>query len=364
MGYLIGTDEAGYGPNLGPLVISATAWEVPDGVGNEDLHERLAGVISPKPARKNGPRVAMADSKSLYTPGKGLRNLELGLWAALAALDLSRPLKKPVSESSGATAGLSSSVSPGVSPRTAGQASSGTLFQRTVRPCSWRDVWRDLAPGSLDRMRSIPWCADYDEPTPIDCDVEQCAAAAETLRAGLADAGVKLIAVRSRAVFEEEFNSLVKLYGSKGTVLSRQTLALAAEIIEALPSGPISMVCDKHGGRNRYGPLLAKQFPDWVIEVRGEGRQASRYCFGPTDRRVEVCFRTKAEACLPAALASMASKYLRELAMRAVNEFWRRRLPELQPTAGYPQDAKRFRADIAETQQALKIPNRIFWRTR
>ncbi len=165
MGYLIGTDEAGYGPNLGPLVISATAWEVPDGVGNEDLFERLAGVVSPKPVRGNGPCVAMADSKSLYKPGKGLRNLELGLWAALAALDL--------------------------------------------MPRSWRDLWRILAPGSLDRMRSVPWYADYDEPTPIDCEAEQCAAAAETLRAGLADAGVKLIAVRSRAVFEEEFNSLV-----------------------------------------------------------------------------------------------------------------------------------------------------------
>ncbi len=33
MPYLLGTDEAGYGPNLGPLVISASVWEVPDGAG-------------------------------------------------------------------------------------------------------------------------------------------------------------------------------------------------------------------------------------------------------------------------------------------------------------------------------------------
>ena len=32
MSYLIGTDEAGYGPNLGPLVISASVWHVPDGL--------------------------------------------------------------------------------------------------------------------------------------------------------------------------------------------------------------------------------------------------------------------------------------------------------------------------------------------
>jgi hypothetical protein len=79
---------------------------------------------------------------------------------------------------------------------------------------------------------------------------------------------------------------------------------------------------------------------------------------------MEVCFRTKAESCLPAALASMASKYLRELAMRALNGFWRRRVPELQPTAGYPQDAKRFRVDIAEEIKKLAIDDRVFWRAR
>ena len=33
MQYLLGTDEAGYGPNLGPLVVTATVWEVPDASG-------------------------------------------------------------------------------------------------------------------------------------------------------------------------------------------------------------------------------------------------------------------------------------------------------------------------------------------
>src|SRR5687768_1242409 len=30
MGILIGMDEAGYGPHFGPLVVAATAWEVPE----------------------------------------------------------------------------------------------------------------------------------------------------------------------------------------------------------------------------------------------------------------------------------------------------------------------------------------------
>src|SRR3954467_12785708 len=34
MGILIGMDEAGYGPHLGPLAIAATAWHVPDDLLN------------------------------------------------------------------------------------------------------------------------------------------------------------------------------------------------------------------------------------------------------------------------------------------------------------------------------------------
>jgi len=324
MGYLVGTDEAGYGPNLGPLVISATVWEAPEGVGGEDLFGRLGHVIAENldaVTGNGGPCVAMADSKRLYSPDKGLRHLERGLWAALGLLD--------------------------------------------HRPRTWRDVWRVLAPEALDGpMPLAPWYADYDGPAPFCCQAAEMQPVVEALRAGLAAAGVRLVAVQSRAIFEEEFNELVEQHGSKGTALSHQTLALAARLIEPLPARPISVICDKHGGRNRYGPLLAAHFPEWLIEVRGEGRARSVYRFGPPDRRVEVCFRTQAESCLPAALASMASKYLRELAMRALNGFWRGRVPGLQATAGYPQDAKRFRADIAEAQAKLRIHDRLLWRMK
>ena len=328
MKWLIGTDEAGYGPNLGPLVVSASVWGVSDDVDHGNLYEQLSEVIVQRTANRWGRQVAMADSKLLYSPGKrrrdsgnGLRNLELGLLAAMGAVGL--------------------------------------------EPCSWRELWRWLAPGSVEAMRVIPWLADYETHLPIDCRAEQCAAAADALLAGLNDAGVRLVGVRSRAVFVEEFNSLIDRYGSKGTALSLQTFGLIGDMIESLPSGPISILCDKHGGRNRYGPLLAKQFPGATIEVRGEGREASRYrlvCDRP-DICANVCFRTKAESCLPVALASMASKYLRELAMRAFNEFWLRRVPDLRPTAGYPQDAKRFRADVADEQRRLHIDDRILWRS-
>jgi hypothetical protein len=79
---------------------------------------------------------------------------------------------------------------------------------------------------------------------------------------------------------------------------------------------------------------------------------------------VEIRFVAKGENFLPAALASMTSKYLRELAMRAFNQFWCTRVPNLKPTAGYPLDAVRFKAAIAAAQTELGFSDRVLWRNR
>jgi len=86
MAYLVGSDEAGYGPNLGPLVISVTIWQAPEDVGVASLFDQLAQVVARRPQAidgRGGPCVAMADSKMLYSPERGLKHLEQGLWAAL-----------------------------------------------------------------------------------------------------------------------------------------------------------------------------------------------------------------------------------------------------------------------------------------
>jgi hypothetical protein len=323
MAYLIGTDEAGYGPNLGPLVISATVWEVPDGVESDGLYGLLGACVraTPGPAAGNGrAAVAIGDSKRLYQSGGGLRHLEQGLLAAIALLNR--------------------------------------------RPHTWREAWDALDADSAGPRRAIPWYADYDASIPLDALPAETESLAAVLADGLAAAGVRLTAIRSRAVFPQEFNRLVEHHGSKGAALSHTTLALVAALAGPIGEGRISIECDKHGGRNRYLHLLAEHFPESLIEVRGESRERSVYRFGPDHRRVEIRFQTKAESHLPAALASMASKYLRELAMRALNEFWCRHVPGLRPTAGYPQDAKRFKSDIAGTQARLGIADAVLWRTR
>ena len=64
------------------------------------------------------------------------------------------------------------------------------------------------------------------------------------------------------------------------------------------------------------------------------------------------------------ALASMLSKYVREVLMEQFNQFWQRHVPGLKPTAGYPTDAVRFFADIGAAVTRLGVPVESLWRRK
>src|SRR5258708_17282758 len=102
------------------------------------------------------------------------------------------------------------------------------------------------------------------------------------------------------------------------------------------------IIADKHGGRNRYHDFLPIVFGDRFIRCHKESLEQSRYRVG----QAEVRFETKSERHLPVALASMVSKYVRELAMNLFNRFWPDRQPRLKPTPGYPHDPASFKPNI------------------
>ena len=318
MAILIGTDEAGYGPNLGPLVISASVWRVADEAAEADLFRALRHVV--RPEASSDKHLPIADSKALYKPGGGLANLEQGVLAALAA------------------AGAE------------------------VR--SWREAWRRLAPRDAAYLDDVPWYAGYDRPLPTDLAAGVLDGVCRRLAAGLREADVSLAALRSSAVFPARFNKLLDQHDSKGAALSHETLQLVRQTLADCDDRRIIIQCDKHGGRNKYGPVLQTIFPDYLVEVVRESRAASIYRWGPANRRVEIRFVARGESFLPTALASMTSKYLRELAMSALNAFWQQQLPDLKPTAGYPVDARRFKQEVEDVQRQLGIEDRMLWRRK
>jgi len=238
-------------------------------------------------------------------------------------------------------------------------------------PCNtWRALWQSCVLSSDQReqhncaaLAQDPWYCEYDFALPVSTDLPTVVDNLQRWQAAAESSGVELLAVRARAVFPSEFNRLVRRYGCKAELLTRTTLALVESCIANL-DGHVFVICDKHGGRNRYAPQLQEFFPEHLVEIWHEGRYRSLYRFGAPERRVEFRFVAKGDRCLVTGLASMTAKYLRELAMRPLNEFWQRHIPDLRPTAGYPGDSRRFWRDINKVRTAMGIQRKILWRSR
>jgi ribonuclease HII len=318
MHFLIGTDEAGYGPNLGPLVVAASAWQVPRKVGPEKLYAHLQECISTECTDDD--RLAIADSKALYSPGSGLGDLECGVLSCLALLG--------------------------------------------HQPAGVTALWNALATNCLAARTALAWHAAEEETLPVEACALRIGRCVEQLLAGLRSVQVELTALRAVAVFPGQFNAEVDRHENKATVLSLVTLELVKGLLDDLPDLPVKITCDKHGGRDRYAHLLQHVFGDEPVRVVRESKAESVYRFLHAGRKVEMQFIAKGERILAAALASMTAKYLREISLRPFNRFWQAHVPGLKPTAGYPNDAKRFKAEILAAQQRLGIEDRVLWRTR
>ncbi len=351
MGLLIGMDEAGYGPNLGPLIVTVTKWEVPGSPREFNLWEAMAEVARQTPT-KEPLMLQVADSKQVYSPGKGLAALEKSVLSALRMLghrpeslaDLTTVLRPDVAHAATLTRSVSegacstnSPIPSQVAPSLVERSSSLTF--RVSVPAPW-----------LGRKLSLPTEVDTALIADIATRWQQCCRRA----------GVTLLAMHSAIVQPAEFNDLVRSANNKALALSRISLNLLRSVWNPDDEQPTLVICDKHGGRNRYDDLLAEVLDDRMIFAATESKERSVYRVGATELR----FQMKAEANFPVALASLVCKYARELSMHVFNDFWAEQIPGLKPTAGYPLDAVRFRADIATTQQQLGISDEVLWRER
>jgi ribonuclease HII len=96
-----------------------------------------------------------------------------------------------------------------------------------------------------------------------------------------------------------------------------------------------------------------------------ESAEESTYRIDGLNRPVTLVFAPRADSdALPVALASMLAKYLREVFMRQFNKFWQQHVPDLEPTAGYPNDSRRFYGLIQRAMRQLGIHDKQVWRER
>jgi len=313
MTLVIGTDEAGYGPNLGPLVVAASTWRI---AAPPDAAESVFTALSTGTWNAT-PGPLWADSKTIYRGGDGFVALERGVQAAL--------------EVAGA-------------PVIDGWPSLSTALG-AIAPESCADTtW-----SRLESLR-LPRAAER----------ESCHSATAAARAALDAGGIALVGLAARAIYPAEFNRLLDTGLNKSDVLSHATLTLAATIRNRFDSDDAVVWCDRHGGRKCYAGLVGRHFATPLVRPLAETASHSTYLVSAARLRIE--FTVGGEARLPVAVASMTAKYVRELAMAAFNEFWMDRVPGLAPTAGYPVDAKRWRAAAADAIRVARIPLDDLWR--
>ena len=321
---MAGIDEAGFGPVLGPLTVSAVVFGVPDAKADADLWDELAPAVAAKPGKRHA-GVAVGDSKRIYSPKTGLVHLERGVLGFLAAVN----------------------------------DEIGTL----------RALLGRLCPEAVEQMAGYPWYREADVEIPVDADATDLRLRSNGLRTALEAAAVTFLGAASRVLLVDQYNRMVAATDNKATTLGDQTFSLIDWVWRNRPTGQsVRVMVDRQGGRRHYLPHLQRMYPGgsaYQILVEQPDHSGYRLAFG--SEHLEVHFLRKGESRqMPIALASMTSKYLRELFMKLLNRYWIGQPggADLKPTAGYYTDGHRFLIDIAEARKRLGTPDHLLIRSR
>jgi hypothetical protein len=321
MPWIVGIDEAGYGPNLGPLVMTSVACRVPERLAGADLWRVFRRAVR-RDGEPEDSRLLVEDSKVVYSPQRGLCDLETSVLAFLAA----------------------------------GECQENDLLHQLVDR---------LCPDFHADLRAEPWYKGSST-LPMTADGSRLKKAVDRLSSVSQKREVHWGPVHCVVVCPARFNRLLDHWGSKGAVLGHALgLLLSANRMLGQDSEPISFLIDKHGGRNTYAPMLQHVLTEGMVIAHEEGPGRSVYSVLALEREVRLTFQPRADAeHFGVALASMISKYLREVLMREFNEFWQAQMPGLKPTAGYPVDSLRFWNAIRPLAEGLEIPEAVLWRRK
>jgi ribonuclease HII len=318
MPFVIGTDEAGLGPNLGPLVITATLWETADDRESIDEFARILQTHH----RQELDRPLIGDSKLVYQSGSSLGGLEQVVLAALK--------------------------------------------------CCVNPVWADVSQGSISdfihRLTNQTFSPidknlflKGNTKLPIAADSMVVKSIVDAWQKAQVETNCKLICIRCVVVFPAMFNESVALWKNKATMLTSTTLELVKHVLHECCDAT-TITCDRHGGRKFYHSAIQQFLTDQWIDIDLETPDQSAYRWKHQDHDMSILFATQGEKFTEVGLASMVSKYLRELAMFNWNRYWQTIMPGIKPTAGYHVDARRFHDEIQHRLDDCNLSTTQVWR--
>jgi ribonuclease HIII len=306
---LAGIDEAGFGPILGPLVVSSSAFSLPNHFLTANLWQILRKSVGSTRKHLAG-RLLITDSKKAYSKQKGIRHLQRTVLACLGCLG--------------------------------------------KKPATLTELLTLLSPDCIERLNDYPWhrdIADYR----LAVDASDMEIASSVLKEDLASNGIELLGLKSCCLDVAYYNKMVGSVKNKASVLFTAVSQLIKNAFDNF-AGPstssgqgdyLQVIVDRQGGRVRYRRNLQRMFPDMELKILRESPAASSYELRADGRQMRLHFVVGADQrFFPVSLASMVSKYIRELLVDNMNRYFTGFNPDLRPTAGYWKDGLRFIEDL------------------
>lgn len=316
---VVGIDEAGYGPRLGPLVVTAVAFEV------ERPEDNLWDLFRPVAVKEAsaGDALIVRDSKKLFSRKKGIAPLER---TAVAFLGLLHSF-----------------------------------------PRSFRELLNAVAlhPEEI-AWESTPWYRGSAVALPFSTVEGELRGKRSALKAHCEERGIAMTDVVAQYVAPQRLNRLLAASGNKATVLFDLVGELVRRIIEThREERDFLFRIGKQGGKNYYMADIVRSFSDAGATIVREGKEESRYRLSMSHASADLHFLIDGEEkSFAIALASVIGKYLREAGMRHFNAFWRERVEGIAPTAGYLPDADRFLAAIRDEARNLNLHDAFYIRMK
>ena len=298
---LVGIDEAGFGPILGPLVVSSSTFLLPHHLLTANLWHILGKSAGSRRKHLAG-RLLIADSKKAYSKSLGIKHLERTVLACLRCLG--------------------------------------------KKPATLTELLTMLSPHCLERLNDYPWYKGADSYR-ISTDSADMAIASAVLKDDLASNGIELLELRSYCLDVGYYNKMVATAKNKASVLFTTTCRLIKNAFDNFVGDDLQIIVDRQGGRVRYRKNLQRMFPDMELKILKETPANSSYELQANGKQMRLHFTVGADdRFLPVSLASMVSKYLRELLVYNINRYFAGHCAELKPTAGYWKDGLRFIEDL------------------
>lgn len=199
-----------------------------------------------------------------------------------------------------------------------------------------------LPESTLDFIPSLQSSWNIESPIklPIEANSAEIIEISRRIKTFFVNNGIRLLDIKRTAISAENFNHLLESFDNKSIVCQK----ILSPLLKHCSSFKGNIVVDKQGGRKFYKSFL-DELLDTDVSIEFEEANHSSYSLDGT----LIDFQAKADSHhFVTALASMFSKYMREVAMKSFNNYWEEKLNGIKHTAGYYQDGVRFLKDLEE----------------